>query len=625
MRSLAITLMLVAGCVPTPPSTSLYPHPWPDERMRRPDGSIDVSGFPAGNGTPLRRQTLEALREADGFGVASGVFFPFENPLDTASLPGLEGSTRGGASVLLVDVDLASPTFGRRAPIDVRFLDDAGPFGGTNLLVALPYPGMPLSPGTLYAAVVTTDVRDLEGAALPADLNARPETDAHREAARALAQLGVPDERIAARAVFRTHDPTLGMRRAVAQAISEEAIRIEPPVLAEEYAEYCVFRSSTFMPVYQEGEPPYESAGGAWAQSADGSLVRQSRTGARVWISVPRRESSRPESAIFVRAGGGGDRPLVDRGRRDAEGISEPGSGIARELAQAGYVGLSVDGPLGGARNLAGWDEQTALFNVANPAALRDNVRQSALELVLFAHALDGFELDTSACAGASPSTVLGGSHVLIAHSTGATIAPLAAAVEARFHAMVLSGAGASWIRQVVHKESPVPLRPIADVLAGYWPHRQLHEHDPLLSAMQWAGELADPMVYGRSLEDRDVLVFQGVLDTYIPPPIANPLAMSMHLDLGGVPLDSGLPHRSALEDLRLAGGVPRSLPHEAERGGLRVTTQHPADGIEDGHEVLFQQPAARRQLRCFLETLALGRPRLVGPAVTSGACGAER
>ena len=42
---------------------------------------------------------------------------------------------------------------------------------------------------------------------------------------------------------------------------------------------------------------------------------------------------------------------------------------------------------------------------------------------------------------------------------------------------------------------------------------------------------------------------------------------------------------------------------------------------IEDGHEVLFQQPAARRQLRCFLETLALERPRLVRPDASRSGC----
>jgi hypothetical protein len=332
-------------------------------------------------------------------------------------------------------------------------------------------------------------------------------------------------------------------------------------VLVETHADYCVFQSATVMPVYQAGEPPYERHGGGFVYDDGGALVVQARLDANVWITVPRVDASTLPSAVLVRAGAGGDRPLVDRGRRDADGRSAPGTGIARELARAGYVGLSVDGPLGGARNLADWDEQTALFNLANPIALRDNVRQSALELVLFVRTLEALAFDASGCDGAPSVVRLDARPVLIGHSTGATIAPLAVAVEPRIRALVMSGAGASWIRQIVHKESPLPIRPFADALVGYWPHRQLVEHDPMLSMIQWAGEPADPLVYGRAIRDRPVLVFQGVVDTYIPPPIANPVAMSLGLDLGGDALDDVLPARGVLDDIPLVGGEPRMLP----------------------------------------------------------------
>jgi hypothetical protein len=304
----------------------------------------------------------------------------------------------------------------------------------------------------------------------------------------------------------------------------------------------------------------------------------------------------------------------MDRGPRDTDGRSAAGTGIARELAQAGYVGLSVDGPLGGRRNLAGWDEQTAIFNLLNPVAMRDNVRQSALELVLFAHALDALLLDASACDGASPEVRVDPSPVLIGHSTGATIAPLAAAASPRFDAMVLSGAGSSWVRQVVYKESPAPLRSLAEILFEYWPARTLHEHDPMLGLLQWAGEPADPMVYAPDLRDRHVLVFQGVVDTYIPPPIANPTALSLGLDLAGPALDEGIAARSFSDDLALVGGARHDLPVRGGASGrLGVVTQLPEDGIEDGHEVLFQRDDARRQLTHFLESLADGDPVLVG------------
>ncbi len=497
---------------------------------------------------------------------------------------------------------------GTRAPVDVRFFGDAGPFGGTNLLAALPYPGVPLEPDTLYLAVVTTAVRDVNGDSLPpARAIAEPERGY-------LELLGIRPEDVAAVTLFRTDNPTRGLREAFRQADANALPELaSPPVLTEEHDDYCVYATTIGMPMYQAGRPPYLEEGGGWARSEDGSLVLQRVEPARLFLTVPRLPAGDAgyPGGVFVRIGGGGDRPLIDRGPRDARGRAEPGSGYARDLSRAGYLGASVDGPLGGIRNHAAWDEEFVLYNMLNPTALRDNIRQSALELALFAHVLADLRFDTSDCAGASPEVRVRPGLVLIGHSNGATIAPIAAAVQPRYRALVLGGAGASWIRQSLDKESPTRTRPIISALFGYGLARQTFAHDPMLSLVQWAGEPADPMVYGRLLRDRDVLVFQGILDTYIPPPISNPLVLSLGLDLAGDALDTELgDYRSLTEDLPLAGLREISLPARGNGGAhTRVVTQLPADGIEDGHEVMFQQPAAHAELASFLSSLLDGTP----------------
>ena len=623
--ALAVLVLAVLGCAPPTPSTELYAHPWPDERLRRADGTIDVSSFPYGTGAPLRAEAIEGLAGADGFGVSSAIVFPMDVALDPDSLPDVEGSTRPDASLALVNVDPRSPEHGRLMPLDVRQLADGGPFGGANLLVALPFPGVTLAPHTLYAAVVTTDVRTADGAPLPAAPDEAP-TPAHRAARDGLGQLGFGPDRIAALAVLRTGDPTRELFDAFAVAERDGARLDRAPALVEEHEDYCVYGTTIAMPVYQAGEPPYESEGGGWVHDERGALVLQRRETSRVWITVPRQPSADPPTAVFVRAGGGGDRPLVDRGPRDASGRSAPGTGPATQIAQAGWVGISVDGPLGGARNFGGWDEQLVIFNVLNLPALRDTVRQSALELALVPHALEGVTLDTRDCAGAAPLTRLASDELaLIAHSTGATIAPLAVAVQPRYRALVMSGAGASWIRQIVFKESPFPIRPFAEQLLGYGFQYSLHEHDPMLSLFAWAGEVADPLVYARELDPAlHILVFQGVRDHYIPPPIANPVALSLGLDLAGAALDTSSEpgERPIASVLPLVFGRALALPVSANRGATRAVSQHPEDGLEDGHEVLFQQPAARRQLRCFLETLRSGTPVVVAPADGDAPCG---
>jgi len=279
-----------------------------------------------------------------------------------------------------------------------------------------------------------------------------------------------------------------------------------------------------------------------------------------------------------------------------------------------------VDGPLGGLRNTDGWDEQFAIFNINNPEGLRDNIRQSALELILLSRVLAALSFDASSCpdvstpAGDGVVALDSGHLALMGHSMGATIAPLVAALEPSYRALLLSGAGGSWIMNVVHKESPIHVRPAAEALLHYAAQgRTVTEHDPALALLQWAGEPADPQVYARGVVDapragapRHVLMFQGILDTYIPPPVANPLSLALGLDLaGGTPLS---------DRLDLTGGEQLSLPASGNRHDGDVTAvvvQHPEDGIEDGHEVVFQTAAPRLQYRCFLESLGAGVPRV--------------
>lgn len=627
-------------------SGALWDAPWPDERLRREDGTIDVSDFPNPRRVPIVEQLRAVLEHASGFGVSSTIYFPLTDAIDPASLPDVHESVRPEASVFVVDVDDGEER-GRRIPLVARFDADPGPFGTPNLLALLPLQGRPLRPGRLHAAVLTTRVRTADGrplAAAPATVallrGERPSGmserafDAHLRAREVLRSI-IADREIAAIAVFRTWDPVAELRSALAHALANDLPAPEAPfTLHEVFDDYCVYHTTIRMPVYQEGDPPYTTEGGGWARDASGALVLQHRAESNLWITVPRR--TMPEAgfpaAVFVRTGGGGDRPLVDRGpHATAGGEAPPGTGPAMHFARAGYLGISVDGPLGGLRNETGWDEQFAIFNIANPVALRDSIRQSALELALLAHVVPELRADASECPDVSTPAGDGvvradPAHLaLMGHSMGATIAPLTAAVEPRYAALVLSGAGASWIENVMFKLSPLEVRSVAEALLGYASARSLVEHDPVLALLQWAGEPADPQVYAPDIASgsQHVLMFQGILDTYIPPPVANALSLALELDLAGDPLDtSRSEYEPLLPLLPLAGRRAIPLPaagNEAEGTVTAVVVQHHEDGIEDGHEVVFQRPEPQLQYRCFLETLARGVPRV--PAASAAGC----
>jgi hypothetical protein len=333
-------------------------------------------------------------------------------------------------------------------------------------------------------------------------------------------------------------------------------------------------------------------------------------------------------TAIFVRTGGGGDRPLVDRGPQPATGepATTPGTGPALHFAKAGWAGIQVDGPLGGLRNTTHQDEQFLIFNVTNPEALRDNIRQSALELIVLAHALPSFTVDTTGCAGAAASSKLDGSKLAImGHSMGATIAPLAVAHEPLLKAMILSGGGGSWIENVLYKRKPVEVRPVAELLLNYT-SRTLQAGDPVLTLVQWAAEPGDPQVYAHSIASRNILMLQGIVDNYILPRIANSLSLPLGLDLAGDEIDTGDPALdgqtpiSAL--LPLAGRSQLSFPVSGNASGsTAIVVQHRGDGIEDGHEVVFQTEPPKHQYRCFLASLLTGTPRVPAPGPADAAC----
>ena len=615
-----------------------YTAPFPSEDLRTDGGRIDLRGFPNPQGTRLVREALALLEsDADGFAATSEVAFQLSGPIDPSAMPDEYASVNPGASVFLVSVDRSAPDYLRRYPVKASFDRDGGPFGAPNFLTLLPVQGIPLRPHTLYAAVVLRALRDDHGNLLSVnaamrqlEMGAVPEgmsPPAVAEYARALGALhdaGVDRSQIAGLAVFRTGDPTSELRTAVADSLAlPRPHPTSPFVRQQEFASYCVYRSTIAMPDYQAGDPPYLFAGGRWAFDAAHKPVVQRYEYANVYVTIPRAPMPAAgfPAVVFIRAGAGSDRALVDRGVQTRRGAPPlvPGSGPAADFAHIGFAGASFDGPLGGLRNAFNLDEQYTIINVQNPGALRDNLREQAVELALFAHILDGVRIDAHDCSGVvsrGPVHLDTSTLAMMGHSLGATIAPLAVAFEPRYGALVLAGAGGSWIENAMYKRSPIAVRGVLEALLGYRANT-LTEHDPALSILQWAGEPADPPVYDRyvTLEPpagtpRNVYVVQGILDPYIMPPIADATTLSLGLDLAGPEVDMTDPRLVAFAPLsrslalvgRHAIGLPASNNLEVgTHAATGVVVQTEQDMFEDGHEVIFQSEGPKHQYSCFL------------------------
>ena len=622
-------------------AAGLWDAPFPSDDLRKSDGHIDLSRWQNPDQVTLIDQCLALLtRDARGFAQAGAIYLRAGAALDPASLPALATSVTADATVFVTAIDPLSPDFLQRRPIDVAFMADGGPMGAKNLLAILPLQGAPLLAKTRYAAVVTARVRyadqtaparplaldQLLGGITPAGMPADVAL-AYRQAIPALALLVQPGD-IAALAVFTTDDRAADLLTVFDDALAKHPIAplAIAPTLTETYDNYCVFQSTVDLPVYQAGTPPYNTAGGDWQFDAAGTpLFDHTETG-RIWFTVPRQAvpTEGVPTVVFIGTGGGGERPLVDRGvcaTKDFTVAITPGSGPAQEFARVGWAGVQIDGTLEGMRNTTHGNEDFLLFNVFNPAALRDNVRQSALEIRLLREALKAVSFDVQACPGASGTFRVHADRVgVMGHSMGATILPLTLSDKSAFQEAILSGAGGSYIANVMDKTLPLPVKPVAEGLLGYDVRgRSLTPQDPALTLFQWAVESSDPQIYGPRILAQahapNVLMLQGLVDHYILPSIANAFSLATGLDLAGPALDAqsaelvALGQRSVATLLALSGKQPLPLPVSGNHAGLTaVVVQNMGDGIEDGHEANFQTERPKQLYRCFLADLAAGK-----------------
>ena len=274
---------------------------------------------------------------------------------------------------------------------------------------------------------------------------------------------------------------------------------------------------------------------------------------------------------------------------------------------------------------------------------MRDNVRESAVELTVLAHVAVDLHMAASDCPplgttdpGPAEVSFDADHFAIMGHSMGAWIAPLAAAHEPLFRALVLSGAGGSWVENILWKQHPTPVYPIISALIR---QPNLRADDPMLALAQWGLESADPAVYARALlaeppeggAPRHVLMEQGIVDGYILPNIANTLSLSVGLDLAGEAYDAAddprlVDQRPLGPLLPLVGRAAIPLPASGNVSTATcpvtaIVVQHLEDGVEDGHEVLFQTDGPKHQYQCFLASWLRGTPSVPMDAARDAPC----
>jgi len=606
-----------------------YALPFPNDRWREANGTIDLSLLPTNNF--LVNDYRAAADELDGFGLNPVVFARFDRELDPDSLPTPAASTGEHASVYLVDIDPDSPDRGQRVPVHVRFHAEPTQTIGPNRLAVRPYPGFGLADGTTYAVVITDRTRSAGGGdvlASPA-FRALLDGDDTSTADPALAAAYAPlrawldetggDERadVVSAAVFTTQHATSiapAIRKGVFAAPAPVASNVKelpetemPDMGMPKIKGIRVFVGEYAAPSFQAGEVPYRNApDGKISVGPDGAAIVQRMEPMRFGLSIP--PGPVPASgwpiAIYQHGTGGDHLSFVE-------------DLTAHALAAQGIAVISTDQVLHGPRNPAG-DPQIDFFNISNPYAMRDNSLQGAADAWSQLRLAAALAIpDAHGTIRFDPDRVF-----FFGHSQGGSTGPSFVALEPSLRGAVLSGTAGLLTLSLLYKTSPLDIPLLLHTLLRDDP---IDEDNPSIALCQMWFERADGINYaplmvrrpglapdGTPLAPRNIFQTEGFTDTYTPNPALEAMAVAIGGDLVATPDQADVP---GLTQLRGSGVLAPPFSNNAADGrATAVLAQYAAPPDDDGHFVVFDVPLATRQAAQFLGTLArTGTATVVG------------
>ena len=619
--------------------------PFPILYRMRGDSTLAVKDFPNPKGNTYLDAFIGSLEQSPvGFGTTSAIYFAFTGAIDQAALPDPADSLLPESGVFLVDIDPGSPARDQRIPVQLSFKEAAETYTPAHVLVVLPRPGFVLRANTWYAAVLTERIRDAQG-----EILGSPEALEQLKAGRipagphggALAQgfsllwahlerAGLSRAGLRGATVFKTGDPYREM-----VALREHILSLPQPQASglstvEEFPAYCVLEGKVTVPLFQSGTPPFKEGDGEIRLDARGRPVTGRQEEIRFSLTIPK--SVMPAKGwplLFYSAGQGGSyKQVYQRGTR-AEQSSNSGKGPAFYFAHSGIASLSIEAPLVGPRSPTGDTSGMEFYDISSLAILRDNFRQTALDFITLVRLARALAVPANLCpqAGAAGGALRfdDSRFLFYGHSTGSMAGSILLGLEPGFAAGLLSGVGGSWLYNLVLKFEPIEFAGLVGLLMGYDAGDVVDIYDPVVNLFQTFAESAEPMNWARrwarepaaGSAPKQVLIIEGVVDGYFPPPMINALALA-----SGVEPVAPTVEESLTKALELSGG--RVLPAPAwenysASGGkasllLKQYTQPPG---MSGHYVPFQLPEPKYQYRCFFESFVRTGKAVVFPSLS--------
>jgi hypothetical protein len=620
--------------------------PFPTDAVRDGDHLGAIAGLETlvGKHADVISAHIAAL---DGFGVRPLVEFFVDGDLDPASIPAHTSQLTDAAG--LVDVDPESPEHGRIIAMDWHYTRDRAVLAGS------PASGEVLREGTRYAAFATTQLRGFEGGAVrrAGDLSkGLASMERWRTTAEALAEL---DEsgRIAGLAVFTTQHataPLVAAREAFAGA----------PAPALVFDTSVVFRTPRMLDavfgIAQRAVDGPRAGLERWGSDNPTGMAHDHvgalGTGKMTILRFRGDDTGTdlPDDETFDLSEGAPRIVAVDRipvtfivpaslpppngypvviyghglgaGRDQLLNFAEP-------LTSQGYVLVGIDMEGHGSRyrdvdagsNLGaskpqftgnrtlpdGFGDITGIATTfdffegfLNVAAVRDSIRQSALDLSRLVQLLKQPGLDLSALGA---TTKLDTRRIAyLGESFGTVVGTLFAAIEPDVDLFVLDVPGGGILDLLLPTSAEIGSLALPFISTIYNPTSRIDRFNPLIGLMQAVIDGADPLTYaphvlrdrfsigGQQLGPRSVVAIEVVGDQVLSNRGTDALAQALRLDvlepnleppagLGTVasPASGNLDGQSAI--LVQYSPATHGANWSAEHGTLRFLPDFPAEG----------------------------------------------
>lgn len=618
--------------------------PMPSELRKQPDGSYGFQRYPnpKGDRASIALMWLKAAdrRLRDGWGVSSAVFFTFSGAIDSATLDATADASRSkDAAAFLVDIDPASPEYGRRFPLWEEFTADAIPYAPGNLLSLMPVNGFVRRPSTLYAAVVTDKVKDTSGQPVgrsSAFHDAWLKGEAFKELRAFYEKEKLPKERVVAATVFKTYDPSAILVKLI-DWIEKQP---EPAVVGEwkveeDYQTFQLLTNRYTVPKVQNGDLPghgFIEYDGAGAPKQSGSQQ------VRLSLSIPKKPM--PPGGfplmIYFHGSGGEFREPIDRGpravlpKKDAPQPA-PGTGPAEWLARRGVAAMGFDFPLHGDRKSPPDTTGLELYNLFGDIdGTVDNMQVGVMEVDYLTRLVPKIAIPASLATSLSATgattikldaTKLSG----MGHSMGATFGIPIASVSKRFGGFVFSGAGGTLTEVAVEATEPTQLKPALELLLDPGGKPFLKHNHPLLHVFQNLWDYVDPTAKARyvareprpGMQPKPFFLPQGVRDGYFHPLAQQAVAVALGAGIGGTVVNAPIS-----DALKLSGVEPITFPAHNNLNGVTAGITQFEVPYDLGHYVAFDREDTRYQYTCFVSQVgSAGGPKLPAPGKLDDAC----